>query len=121
MRSQSISPSLSCGQSRALLATAAFAWLFASGMDIPPPWSHLLLGRLCCGPGSGQMAWLLAFGDSVIPLGSAALEGCWLPVLINFGSCFLIPVWLFSLSSPLWPILCIKFSVFEILEWFQFS
>ena len=36
MRSQSISPSLSCGQSRALLATAAFAWLFASGMDIPP-------------------------------------------------------------------------------------
>ena len=41
-----------------------------------PLWSHLLLGRLCCGPGSGQMAWLLAFGDTIIPLGPAALEGC---------------------------------------------
>ena len=33
-RSQSVSLSLSCGQRRAFPATAAFAWLFASGTDI---------------------------------------------------------------------------------------
>lgn len=38
-----------------------------------------------------------------------------LGVVSSFLSGFL------AFSSPLWPILCIKFSVFEILEWFQFS
>ena len=99
-RSQSISLSLSC-------VREGHFWprLHLRGCSHPvwtflPPWPHLLLGRLCCGPGSGQMAWLLDFGDTIIPLGPTALEGSWLPVLINFGSCFLIPVWLFSLFIP---------------------
>ena len=77
--------------------------------------------------------------DSVVVLAQARWLGFWL--LVTPSSPWVLQLWkdagfLFLLiwgvassflfgflafSSPLWPILCIKFSVFEILEWFQFS
>lgn len=121
-RSQGISASLCCGQRRAFLAMAESAWLF----QIPAGHTSLR-GLTSCWAASAVVlarpgwSWLLGFGNTTIPLCPAALGGRWPPAVVNFGVASSFLFGFLALSSPLWPIICIKFPVFEILEWFQFS
>lgn len=65
--------------------------------------------------------WLLGFGNIITPLCPAALEGHWLPALADFWVAVVSLFDILPFSSPLRPMLCVKFPVIGILVWFHFS